>query len=92
MTGTTWGQRGQHGDHGDNMGLRPRRQWRPQPWRPHGDLLVAMGMMWGQWGRCGDDGDDMGQCGDHGDNEITKNAITFERIEIIEFCLKIWDP
>ena len=33
-----------------------------------------------------------GQRGDHGDNEITKNAITFERIEIIEFRLKIWDP
>ena len=33
-----------------------------------------------------------GQCGDHGDNEITKNAITFERIKIIEFRLKIWDP
>ena len=41
-----------------------------------------MGMMWGPWG----------QCGDHGDNEITKNAITFEQIEIIEFRLKIWDP
>ena len=39
-------------------------------------------MTWGQWG----------QCGDHGDNEITKNAITFERIKIIEFRLKIWDP
>ena len=35
-----------------------------------------------------------GQCGDHGDNEITKNEITktFEQIEIIEFHLKIWDP
>ena len=30
--------------------------------------------------------------GPHGDNEITKNALTFERIEIIEFRLKIWDP
>ena len=39
-------------------------------------------MTWGQ----------RGQCRDHGDNKITKNAITFERIEIIEFCLKIWDP
>ena len=38
-----------------------------------------MGMTWGQHG-------------DNGDNEITKNAITFERIEIIEFRLKIWDP
>ena len=33
-----------------------------------------------------------GQCGDHRDNEITKNAITFEQIKIIEFHLKIWDP
>ena len=44
------------------------------------------GMMWGQRGRCGDDG------GPRGDNKITKNAITFEQIEIIEFRLKIWDP
>ena len=40
------------------------------------------GMTWGRWG----------QCGNCGDNKITKNAITFERIEIIEFRLKIWDP
>ena len=36
-TGTTWG--GDHGDnrdHGDHMS-----------WIPHGDLLGAMGMMWG---------------------------------------------
>ena len=32
------------------------------------------------------------QWGQYGDNEITKNAITFEQIEIIEFRLKIWDP
>ena len=48
------------------------------------------------WGQCGDDMGTMwgrqGQCGDHGDNKITKNAITFEQIEIIEFRLKIWDP
>ena len=91
MTGTTWWQQGQHGDHGDNMGWRPRRQRRPQPLGPHGDLLGAMGMMWGQWGWHGDDmgtmGTMWGQCGDHGDNEIT-----FEQIEIIEFSLKIWDP
>ena len=41
-----------------------------------------MGTMWGR----------RGQHGNHGDNKITKNAITFERIEIIEFRLKIWDP
>ena len=47
----------------------------------------------------GDDGDDTGMTGmtrgrrgPHGDNKITKNAITFERIKIIEFRLKIWDP
>ena len=71
------------------MGWRPRRQrrrpWRPQPWGPHGgygDDVGMTGMMSGRWG----------QCRDHGDNKITKNAITFERIEIIEFRLKIWDP
>ena len=58
-----------------------------------------METFWGLWGQCEDDGDNVGmmgtmwgpqgQCGDHGDNEITK---TFEQIEIIEFCLKIWDP
>ena len=83
MMGTMWGWRGQHGDngdHGDNMGWRPQRQQRP--WGPHGNLLGSRGMTWG-W---------RGQCGDHGDNEITKNAINFEQIKIIEFCLKIWDP
>ena len=54
---------------------------------------------WGPSGGYGDDGDDgddvgmtRGQQGPCGDNKITKNAITFERIEIIEFRLKIWDP
>ena len=46
----------------------------------HGDLVGAMGMMWGTtWGP-------------RGDNKITKNATTFEQIKIIEFHLKIWDP
>ena len=51
----------------------------------------------------GDDGDDVGMMGTtggpqgpHGDHVGTtkslKNAITFEQIEIIKFCLKIWDP
>ena len=81
--GTTWGG-DNGGDHGDHS---------------HGD---NMGTFWGLWGQCGNDGDNTrmtcgwqgrrGQPGDHGDNKITKNAITFERIEIIEFCLKIWDP
>ena len=37
-------------------------------WRPsggYGDNVGTRGMMWGQ-------------CGDDGDNKITKNAITFE--------------
>ena len=57
-------------------------------WGPCGGYGDDMGMMGTTREQCGDDG---GQCGDHGDNKITKNAITFERIEIIEFCLKIWD-
>ena len=82
-----WGWRG---DDGDNM-------WRP--WRLHGDLLGAMGTTWGWqgwWGQCGDDvgmtWTMRGWRGPCGDNKITKNAITFERIEIIEFRLKISDP
>ena len=65
----------------------------------HGD---HMGTFWGLWGQHEDDGDDgddvgmmgmtRGRWGPRGDNKITKNAITFERIEIIEFRLKIWDP
>ena len=72
---TTWGPSGGYGDDGDDGGM--------------------MGTM---WGRCGDNRDDVGmtgttrgQQGPCGDNKITKNAITFERIEIIEFRLKIWD-
>ena len=90
--GTTWGWRG---DHRDNIGWRPQRQRRPRrpqvmetTWGPsggYGDDVGTMGMTRGWRGR-------QGQRGDHGDNEITKNAITFERIEIIEFRLKIWDP
>ena len=87
-----WQRQGWRGDHRDNMGWR---QWRPQPCRPHGDLVGAMRMMWGQQGWCGDDagmtGMTWGWRGQCGDNEIIKNTITFERIKIIEFCLKIWD-
>ena len=63
------------------------------------------GTMWGQWGQHGVEtmettettaiGTTWGPSGGYGDdvdNEITKNAITFKRIEIIEFRLKIWDP
>ena len=55
-----------------------------------------MGMTGTTRGQHGDDmgttGMTRGQRGPHGDNKITKNAITFEQIEIIEFHLKIWDP
>ena len=105
MMGMTWGPRGWHGDHGDNM-WRPRRprgqHVETMETTDHGD---HMGTFWGLWGQCGDERDNMGmtgmtgmtwgpwgQHGDHGDKEITKNAITFERIEIIEFHLKIWHP
>ena len=60
----------------------------------HGDNTETTAM--GMWGRCGDDIGPMGMMwgwrGWHGDHEITKNTITFERIKIIQFCLKIWDP
>ena len=36
------------------------------------------------WGQCKDDRDHMGT------TKLLK--MPFERIEIIEFCLKIWDP
>ena len=64
-------------------------------WGPSGGNGDNMGMTWGQHG---DDRDDMGMTGTmwgpggpRGNNEITKNAITFKQIKIIEFCLKIWD-
>ena len=86
-------------DDRDNMWRSQRPQTMETTWGPsggYGDNVRTMGMMGTTWGRCGDDGDDMGMMqgrwGPHGDNKITKNAITFERIEIIEFRLKIWDP
>ena len=95
-----WGWWGWHGDDGDDVGMT----W--GPWGQHGvetTETTAMGTFLGLWGQCRGwqewHRDNMGmtwgwqwQCGDHGDNEITKNAITFEWIKIIEFCLKIWDP
>ena len=58
--------------------------------RQHGDDGDNVGTTWGQ---CRDNmGTMWGQHEDHGDHEITKNAITFELIKIIQFCLKIWDP
>ena len=96
MTGTMWGQRGQHEetmettDHGDHMGTSWGLWWWCEDDGDDGDDVEMM------WGRRGDNRDDVGMTrgwrGPHGDNKITKNAITFERIEIIEFRLKIWDP
>ena len=80
-----WRQQGRCGDDGDDG----NNMWRPQ----------TMGTFWGLWRQHEDDGDDVemtgttrGRWGPCGDNKIIKNAITFERTEIIEFCLKIWDP
>ena len=68
-------------------------------WGPSGGYGDNMRMTGTMWRQCGDDRDDVGMMGmmrgrwgPRGDNKITKNAIFFERIEIIEFCLKIWDP
>ena len=73
---TTWGP---SGGYGDNM-----------------RMTGTTGMMGTTWERCGDDvgttGTTRGLWGPCGDNKITKTAITFEQIEIIEFRLKIWDP
>ena len=104
--GTMWGWRGwhlDHRDHGDNIHVVPivpmlspvettKTTAMGTTWRPsggYGDDVGTTGKMWGWWD---DVGMTWGQCGPCGDNEITKNAITFEQIEIIEFHLKIWDP
>ena len=65
------------GDHGDHS---------------HGDHMGTSGSYGDDVGMTEMTWGPRGQCGDYRDNKITKNAITFERIEIIEFCLKIWDP
>ena len=103
-----WRQRGRCGDDGDDGDNMLRPQTMETTWGPsggYGDNMRMTGMMGmmrmigTMWGWCGDYGDDMGTMGmmrgrrrPRGDNKITKNAITFEQIEIIEFCLKIWDP
>ena len=91
-TGMMWGPRGLQGPRGqhgvettETMEETTETTAMGTTWGPsggYGDNVGMTGTTWGQWG----------QCGDHGDNKITKNAITFERIEIIEFRLKIWDP
>ena len=94
--GMTWGWRGWCGDDARTTGTTCGDHGDHRPWRPHGDLLGAMGTMWGWRAWCGDNvgmtGMTWGQWGPRGDNKITKNAITFEWIKIIEFRLKIWDP
>ena len=92
MTGTTCGDHRPWRPHGDLLGAMGTT-W---GWQGRWGWQGQCGMMWG-WH--GDDGDDVGTTGmmqgrrgPCGDNKITKNAITFEQIEIIEFRLKIWDP
>ena len=93
---TMWGWWGWCRDDGNDTGMMGTMgtTWGGDNWdHSHGD---HMGTLWELWGWCGDDvgiTETMrGWRWPHGDNEITKNAITFERIEIIEFHLKIWDP
>ena len=82
----TWGQRGPWGQHGVETTETTEETME----------TTAMGTTWGPSGGYGDDvgmtGTTQGQCRDDGDNKITKNTIAFERIKIIEFRLKIWDP
>ena len=100
-----WGPSRRCGDNRDDVGMTgmtgttcgDHRPWGPS--RGYGDNMRTTGMTGTMWGQCGDDRDEVGmtgtmrgQRGPRGDNKITKNAITFERIEIIKFCLKIWDP
>ena len=91
----TWGPWRPWGQHGVETTETTETTAMGTTWGPsegYGDDVGTTGTTWGQhgdnvgmtWGR-------RGQRGDHRDNEITKNAITFERTEIIEFCLKIWD-
>ena len=90
-TGTTWGQHGVETTDTTAMGDHMGTFWGLWGWC--GGWWGMMGMTQG-WH--GDDRDDMGMTGTTwgttGTTKITKNAITFEQIEIIEFCLKIWDP
>ena len=95
-----WGWQGWHGD---DVEATPYALWSlcgPQGvgtmsmWSP--GCRDHVGMMWGQQGQCRDN---VGMTGmmqrphrDQGGHQITKNAITLEQIEIIRFCLKIWDP
>ena len=103
VMGTTWGPSGGYGDDVGTTGMTWGQRGLQGPWGKHGEetteQTTAMGTTWRPSGGYGDDGDDTrmmwgrrGQPGDDGDNKITKNAITFEQIKIIEFCLKIWDP
>ena len=83
----TWGQFGDDRDDVGTTGMMGTTwvetmgttgtTWGPS--EGYGDNVGMTRMMWGRHG-------------DHGDNKITKNAITFEQIKIIEFHLKIWDP
>ena len=95
-----WGPSRQCGDDGENVGTMwgPRGQHGVETTETTEETMetTAMGTTWGPSRGYGDDvgmtGTMWGQRGDQGDNKITKNAITFEQIEIIEFRLKIWDP
>ena len=98
VLGMMWGPSRWHGDDGDNTETM-ERMWEPQTmettWGPsggYGDNVRTTGMTGMMWGWGGVTGTTWGWRGPHRDNKITKNAITFEWIKIIEFRLKIWDP
>ena len=91
MMGTMWWQHGDNngtrddiemGDHRDDMGTRGDNVGQ-QRW--HGDHEGTVEMMWRQ---CGDNMETMWW---PWGPQISKNAIKFERIKIIQFCLKIYD-
>ena len=80
--GMMWGPSRQHGDDVGMMGTMGM-MWGPQG--QHGvettetTDTTAMGTTWGPSGSYGDDMGMTGMTwGPHGDNKITKNAITFE--------------
>ena len=86
MTGTMWGQ------HRVETMETMETTAMGTTWGPSGGYGDDVGMIGTMWGQCGDHGTTWGPRGPCGDNKITKNAITFEQIEIIEFRLKIWNP
>ena len=78
-----WGPRGPRGQHGvETMETTAMGT----TWGPFRDYVDDVGMTRGLRGN------DRDNVGTTGTTKSLKMPITFERIVIIEFCLKIWDP